>query len=129
MIGLALIPTAGRLLRKVTPQAWLIVVTLAGVVLMLGYCTTQARQDERRRAEADRAEAYARRLEREAAADEKASITRMDDFQTTIDREKERTDATAQIPDTRPSDRRIARACVQLRQQGTAERNLPSACR
>lgn len=126
----SLIPAAlGRFARSISPRGWYALAALVGLLVLLAYCTTQARQAERAKAQRKQDEAYARQLEREAKADEKAATRRVEDLATTIDREKERQDATAQIPDTRPSDRRIARACVQLRQQGTAARDLPAACR
>lgn len=128
MIALGFLSDAARLFRRVTPQAWLIVTMLAGVVILLAYCTSQARQDERQHAETQRVEAYVRAQEIAAKAAEKASSERLTDFQINTEREKERQDATASIPDTRPSDRRVARACVQLRQQGTPKRDLPAAC-
>lgn len=128
MIGLAL-SLGRRVMRIITPKAWAVLAALGLILILLAYCTSQARQDERAQAKKREVEAYAAQIAREAEADETASSERLEDFRATTDSEKERTDATASIPDSRPSDRRVARACVQLRQQGTARRDLPPACR
>lgn len=93
------------------------------VVVGVALCTRGAKEDARR------AEANVGVVTRDSAAKEKAADERLSDTLTINTREKERTDATASLPDARPSDRRFARGCVQLRQQGTRDADLPPGCR
>lgn len=93
------------------------------VVVGVAVCTRDARDDLRR------AEANTGAVTRDSAAKEKAADERLSDTLTINAREKERSDATASLPDARPSARRLARACVQLRQQGTRDAALPAICR
>jgi hypothetical protein len=127
MIVLALKAVAflRRVPKMLSPQSWAVVGALVAFLLFGAYCAHRAAEGERaaqasRQAELDRKASAAR----ETAADE-----RLNDTLTTEARERERHDATASLPDTRPSARRIARACVQLRQQRTPERELPVVCR
>lgn len=125
-----LIPAAlGRFSRSISPRGWYALAALVGLLVLLAYCTTQARQDERAKAQREHAEAYARALERETAAKENAARERVTDFQNNTTLAKERADATAAIPDTRPSDLRIARGCQRLREQGLRTADLPFSCR
>lgn len=93
------------------------------VVVGVALCTRGAKEDVRR------AEANVGTVTRDSAAKEKAADERLSETLAINTREKERSDATASLPDARPSDRRLARACVQLRQQGTRDAALPASCR
>lgn len=117
------------LARTVPGRSWAIAGALAGVLILVTFCSHRAVVEERARIEAaNQAAARAAEARRNAAA-ERSADERLADTLTSSARERERHDATASLPDTRPSDRRIARACVQLRQQRTPERDLPAACR
>lgn len=122
----ALIPAAlGRFTRSISPRGWYALAAVVGLLVLLAYCTTQARQDERAKAERQHAEAYARQLERQASANDKASARRLDDLTTNIDLTKERDDDARSQPDGVPDDRELRRRCRQLRDAGSR----PAACR
>lgn len=81
------------------------------------------------RSEVKRVEANTRVLVIDGTAKETAGEERLTDTTTINDRKEERANATATLPDTRPSDRRVRRGCIQLRQQGARDADLPVACR
>ena len=126
MIALSI---ALRLVRAVTPRVWMVVGALAGVLILVTYCSHRAAVEARDEMEAKNAAAALAAERRNAAATAIAADERLADTLSSTTRERERHDATASLPDARPSDRRIARACVQLRQQRTPERDLPAVCR
>lgn len=116
---------ARRVPGFLTPAGWAAVAVLILFLAFGAWCAAGAAEGER-----DRQATEAARIERKGSTGrETAAGERAIDTTTINARERERHDATASLPDTRPSDRRIARACVQLRQQGTAERDLPVICR
>ena len=116
-----------ELLRSLTAPAWAVIALLAALLVLLAWCSWDG-QRAARKTEADRRTDVAT-LERDRDARDAAADARLTDTQTAASREKERADATAALPDSLPSVRRVARACVQLRQQGTREADLPAVCR
>jgi hypothetical protein len=112
-------------LRLVPARFWLWGGAVALILAAALWLYLAGRGDER----AHQADRQAKLEAKAAAGREKAAVERLNDTLTINARERERHDATASLPDTRPSDRRIARACVQLRQQQTPERELPAVCR
>lgn len=113
--------------RTLTAPAWGVLALLLALIILLSWCSWDGQRD-RRQAEADR-RVDVSTLERDRDARDQAADQRLEDTVSIAQREKERADATATLPDNRPSDRRLARACVQLRQQGTREADLPAVCR
>lgn len=101
--------------------AFVLGVLIVAAVVALNTCAP--------RSEVRRVEANTRVLVIDGIAKETAAEERLTDTTTINDREKERANATATLPDTRPSDRRVRRGCIILRQQGTREGDLPVACR
>ena len=116
-----------EMIRALTAPAWGLLALLLALIVLLAWCSWDGQRD-RRKAEADR-RADITTLERDRDAREAAADQRLEDTVSIAHREKERADATAPLPDNRPSARRLARACVQLRQQGTREADLPAVCR
>lgn len=108
----------------VTPA--LVVAFVLGVVIVAAVVVLNTRAP---RSEVRRVEANTRVLVIDGTAKETAADQRLNDTITINDREKERANATATLPDTRPSDRRVRRGCVILRQQGTRDADLPVTCR
>lgn len=101
--------------------AFVLGVLIVAVVVLLNTCAP--------RSEVRRVEANTRVLVIDGTAKETAAEERLTDTTTINDRKEERANATATLPDTRPSDRRVRRGCVILRQQGTRDADLPVACR
>lgn len=114
-------------IRTLTAPAWAVLGLLLALIVLLSWCSWDGQRD-RRKAEAERRTDITT-LERDRDARDQAADQRLEDVTSINQREKERADATATLPDNRPSDRRLARACVQLRQQGTREADLPAVCR
>lgn len=102
-------------------SAFVLGVLIVAAVVLLNTCAP--------RSEVKRVEANTRVLVIDGTAKETAADERLTDTTTINDRKEERANATATLPDTRPSDRRVRRGCVQLRQQGTRDADLPLACR
>lgn len=78
--------------------------------------------------ETDRLEANAAAREIESKAKDQAAIEKASDDLASRNAEKELDHATDALPDTMPTARRLARACQQLRAQGTDTSALPQ-CR
>lgn len=116
---------AGRMFRAMTPTAWLAIAILAAFLLFGGYCAHRAVQGERDR----QAAVTAKDAAKASTARETAAVERSNDTSIINAQEKAQIDAVQSLPDGRPSPRRVARACQLLRQQGTAEPDLPIACR
>lgn len=101
--------------------AFVLGVLIVAVVVLLNTCAP--------RSEVKRVEANTRVLVIDGTAKEASAEERLTDTTTINDRKEERANATATLPDTRPSDRRVRRGCVILRQQGTRDADLPVQCR
>ena len=101
--------------------AFVLGVLIVAAVVVLNTCAP--------RSEVKRVEANTRVLVIDGTAKEAAAEERLNDTTTINDRKEERANATATLPDTRPSDRRVRRGCVILRQQGTRDADLPVQCR
>lgn len=109
--------TLSELLRAPTPLTWTLLAVLAMALLLgLAWCAGRAEGEAVNRAEAEAARV--RVIEAARRADATAAEARARDTALITERQQERADATAHIPDTPPSDLRRARACSQLRQQG-----------
>ncbi|HZG32892.1 MAG TPA: hypothetical protein VEZ59_06420 [Sphingopyxis sp.] len=125
----------GRITRKGADivSALVCVAIAAGILFGLIYLAISAiRSDARSDLLADQAEEQriadeAQRVRETAAADarnrELAAGTATDAKQ-----QKEITDATQDLPDTRPSARQRARVCVELQQQDRAAGRHPRSC-
>lgn len=117
------------LARTLSVRAWcLIAVAILSLILILAVYARgrhDAGADRDRRDE--KAAAHAQAVNADAI--DRAGVETVNDLSGVAAREKERHDATLGLPDRPPSAVRIARACVQLRQQGTAPDRLPAVCR
>jgi len=94
------------------------------IVAVIGLLETCAPRSEVRRVEANNTV-----LKDRIISDSRAADDRLTDTTTINDRQEERANATATLPDTRPSDRRYRRGCVILRQQGERAADIPADCR
>lgn len=113
--------------RGLTAAAWAVVAILLALVILLAWCSWDGRRGQREAEQARRVDVGT--MQRDQVARDKAADARLTDTQSAASREKERADATATLPNAAPSPRRVARACVQLRQQGTRDADLPAVCR
>lgn len=113
-------------LRTLTPLGWAAVAILCLSLLILAQCAME--RDAKRRTEAAWARANDAARITDTAAREAAADQRLADTLRTLQTEKELTDALKDLPDARPSDRRIALACERLRRQGDDTASIP-ACR
>lgn len=112
--------------RKAASMWWPAVVgavVIAGPAFLLGQCSGAAHQTDKQ--EADQIGA----IERAGKANETAAGERAASTSNITAAQQERSDAIQTAPDQRPSPGRLARACVQLRQQGTPPDRLPANCR
>jgi hypothetical protein len=116
MIALAL-----RMVRALTPTAWLALAILAAFLIFGAYCAHRGADGVR-----DRQAASALKVERKASsAREIAAGERLADTTTIRNRQEERDHAAEALPDGVPDDRELRRRCRQLLDAG---RSLP-ACR
>jgi hypothetical protein len=99
---------------------------VAGVCLPLGYC--QGLSAGKAKVTAATAVATVEVMKVDGDAKEVAAIERREDDATVAAHKEELTDAVANLPDEMPSVRRVARACAQLRTQGT-DTSAITACR
>jgi hypothetical protein len=88
----------------------------------------QGRSDGRAKIEGAIQKENVRVLEREAEANENAAEARVTDAEQVLELKKELVDAVEDTPDTLPTERRIARGCVQLRNAGHDTTLIP-VCR
>lgn len=116
-------------LNTFSPAGWAIMALLGLALVVLAYCTATGPSRERAKVEAARHEANARALSIDHDARERAADARLADAFTNAALKEERARALQNLPDARPSDRRIALACSRLRDQGTGDAALPAACR
>lgn len=112
--------------RPLTPLGWAAVAILCLSLLLLAQCAMD--RDAKRRTEAAWARANEAARITDTAAREAAADQRLADTLKTLQTEKELTDALKDLPDARPSDRRVRFACERLRQQGDDPTAFP-ACR
>jgi hypothetical protein len=105
-------------------KIYLAIAGLVAVALTLAYCSgkREGRVDVEHKIE----QANTKAVQRNAAAGEKAAEARVADAQTVLEMKEELVDAVEATPDTLPSDRRIARGCVQLRQAGRDTDAIPA---
>lgn len=96
---------------------------IAAPAFMLGQCSGV--QIEKRR----QAVAAIPAVERVGQANTVAAGERAEDAHRITANQEERSNAIQSAPDQKPSPGRLARACVQLRQQGTPPERLPAECR
>lgn len=112
--------------RSLPLTGWAVVAAVLALVLLLATCAHHADRDVRRARAL--AEANARAISTDTAARAAAADQRLADTLRTLQTEKDLTDALKDLPDARPSDRRIALACERLRRQGDDPAAI-SACR
>jgi hypothetical protein len=110
-----------NLARNLRPRGWLVVALLAMVLLFLGTCTVQKITSHFERNDAVKSENADRGL-REALSNDRQQTELA-----IIQKESELNEALDNLPDDTPSSRRLARACLELRNDGYVE--LPAACR
>lgn len=98
---------------------------LAAVLLsyQVGSCRGYAHGKLAMQAAIDRANTAA--LQQKARADDLAARQRLTDQRATASLERNLADAVANIPDSVPTARRLARACAQLRSQRVDTASLP----
>lgn len=109
-----------------TPRDALIALAVAGLCLPIGYCS--GNRAGVARMEAARALGNVEALKTDGSAKELAAVERINDNAAVAAIREDLTDAVAELPDSIPSVRRVARACAQLRAQGTDTTAVP-ACR
>ena len=105
---------------------WLAVAALIPSAFLLGQCDGAAKQKQIDAAIVLKAQEFARKRDAEAKA--KAAQERVADTAETAKLEKDLADADQGLPDTRPSDSRLALNCQRLRNQGADLARVP-ACR
>lgn len=104
------------------------VAVLAAVLLSYQVGSCRGYSSGKQAMETAIAKANERYLQQKARADEAAAAQRLADQRLTDNLERNLRDAVANIPDSVPNARRVARACAQLRSQGVNTANLPQ-CR
>lgn len=110
--------------RALPAKTWLIIGLIGVMLFALSYCHMQGRAAEH----AKQVEAQLKTERRNSAAKERAAEERAADTRRNADLEKGLNDAVSNLPDARPSDRRIARHCQRLRNDGVDVSGIP-ACR
>jgi hypothetical protein len=106
-------------------------IILGGLLLVAGLALLlylQGRSDGRAKIEGAIQKENVRVLERLGEANENASEPRVADAEEVLELKEELVDAVEKTPDTLPTERRIARGCVQLRRAGHDTSAIP-ACR
>lgn len=96
---------------------------IAGPVFLLGHCSGVQAQKARQVA------ASVSTVKRVGEANTAAAGERAEDNHRITANQEERAHAIQSAPDQNPSPGRLARACLQLRQQGTPPERLPAQCR
>lgn len=106
-------------------------IILGGLLLVAGLALAlylQGRSDGRAKIEGAIQKENVRVLERLGEANENAAEARVTDAGQVLELKEELVDAVEKTPDTLPTERRIARGCVQLRRAGHDTSVIP-ACR
>jgi len=116
-----MIAFALRIVRALTPTAWLTLAILAAFLIFGAYCSHRGAQGTRDRQAAEQAKTEAKA----SSARETASGERLIDTATITTRKMERDHAAQALPDSMPDDRELRRRCRQLRDTG----RIPPACR
>lgn len=123
--------TRANLGPKVAKLAsWSIVIVLVGIAA--GFAIGAIRSDARNDLLAEQAEqqriANDKQRDREAEAQGARDAALAAGAETDAAQQKEITDATKDLPDTRPSDRARRRVCVELQQQDRAAGRAARTC-
>lgn len=127
MTSAAFVAGAARAVRALTSPLGLILVGLA-IVLMLTLGWHRSHQAAvRAKVEAAVAQETVKIVTRDAEVREKAADERLADALNNAEAREEMIDALDDLPDARPSARRLRLACERLRRQG--EDPLPAVCR
>lgn len=100
---------------------------VGSLCLIIGFWRGSEAEKSACRAARDAANVAA--MKTDAAAKGRAAEDRVADAVRAAESERELVDAIRDIPDTVPGAMRVARGCVQLRQAGTREADLPGICR
>jgi hypothetical protein len=106
-------------------------IILGGLLLVMALALIlylQGRADGRAKIENAIQKENVRVLERLGEANENAAEARVTDAEEVLELKEELVDAVEKTPDTLPTERRIARGCVQLRRAGHDTSAIP-ACR
>jgi len=114
---------AARAAARIWWPAFVGAVAIAGPVFILGQCSGVQIQKTRELATRVSAAEVVGRANTAAASE------RGDDARRITSRQEEQSHAIQSAPDQKPGPGRLRRACVQLRQQGTAAERLPAECR
>lgn len=101
----------------------LVFVAAALMTYPVAHC--QGKRDGRAQMQLAIEQANTRFLTQKARADELAAEQRLTDQRASDDLERNLADAVANIPDSLPTARRLARACAQLRSQRVDTSSLP----
>jgi len=112
-------------LRTFTLTGWIMVAVAVLFLLSLGFCAITAPGREARKVDAAVAAANGKTQTVDTAAREAAADERLADALSTATTKQELSNAVANLPDARPSNRRLALACERLRQQGTDTALVP----
>lgn len=103
-------------------------VLLAPAVFLLGQCS--GARNERAKIALATEKANTKALEIDAAANERASATRVEDAVKNANIKKELYDEIEKVPDSVPGPARVALGCKRLHQHGARkEADLPPVCR
>jgi hypothetical protein len=106
-------------------------IILGGLLLIAGLALTlylMGRSDGRAKIEGAIQKENVRVLEKVGKANENAAEARVTDAEEVLELKEELVDAVEKTPDTLPTERRIARGCVQLRRAGHDTSAIP-VCR
>jgi hypothetical protein len=110
-----------RVVRALTPTAWITIAVLVAFLIFGAYCAHRGAEGVRDRQAAEQA-----RVERNASRARETSANEAVNDNTTIrNRQEERDHAAQALPDGVPDDRELRRRCRQLRDAGRS----PPACR
>lgn len=113
--------------RLLSKQGWLFVIILTLGLALFATCSVNSWQE--RKAKEQAAAAASDFAAKERAASEASGDARLQDYKDTQQNKDKLNAAVASLPDDVPSPRRIALACQRLRNAGTPDSGLPSACR
>lgn len=116
-----MIAFALRIVRALTPTAWLTLAILAAFLIFGAYCSHKGAEGVRDRHAAEQAKIEAMA----SSARERSAGEAVNDTTTIRNRQEERDHAAQALPDGVPDDRELRRRCRQLRDDG----RIPPACR
>lgn len=112
--------SAWTFVRNIRPSGWLVILALVVTMASISYCTTKTIRNHLDKREAVKSGNADRELREGIAAHRQANESSI------VATEKELNNELATLPDSLPSQRRLARACLELRNDGHL--TLPAEC-